>query len=327
MDSTVTENRAWISGLAGRAFVADGEVLFTLSASAEETPELATPARLANFLRFYGDVEETSADEYPYEAVFWDLDRRTSSTRCVEFLLAALDRELDRNVRVIALGAADRLLGSEENFEFASLLFLNTIPPQEADFAGAHDIAVAEGHMMAAAFLQRVNKAVPEIQAFRRAWEAFVLGLPEPSLRAAAEGFADGTRFIARAVQSESSWAVMRDLRSVLAALVGTPLEGYVSEWIFTAARPLKRKFRPPKSYKARLAERKAKLLDQRLTRSDYEITYLKAVLGERSLDSSETNRAIEKTDKLFRHPSDGPIRKLTKAELLKRMKKRGLDL
>lgn len=323
MDSTVTENRAWISGLAGRAFVADGEVLFTLSASAGETPELATPARLANFLRFYGDVEETSADEYPYEAVFWDLDRRTSATRCVEFLLAALDREIDWNARVTALKAADRLLGSEENLEFASLLFLNTIPPQEAHLAGARAIAMAEGYKMAAAFLQRVNQAVPEIQAFRKAWDAFVLGLPEPSLRAAAEDFADGARFIARAVRSESSAALGGDLLSALTVLDGTPLQEHVKKWILDANRlkrkfmPLRIRWRPRSSYKARRAETKTKTPDRHLTRSDYEAIYLK----ERFLYGSGLDRAMEQTGKTIVRGPASAIRKLTIAELLKRMK------
>lgn len=170
--STVAEttNQALISGRAARAIVRDRKG-FHLLESDNPTPKLVDGSHWAHMATLYHDCAELPAGRYPFAKVRRILDQQTTCDRALLLTLVTLDVRGSAAVRMQACRAVDQLISAKHVRESLQARFLSRVPPPDADFEGAAQLARTVDADNVRKFVSEIAAKGNLIAEVRAAWE------------------------------------------------------------------------------------------------------------------------------------------------------------
>jgi CheY-like chemotaxis protein len=177
--------RAYVSGDAGVAIVVARGETYLLRAQ-DSRPKACSPVLLANILAFADDIDVYDiATGSPFSRVTADVEQRTRSSRCVDYIVAVLDAKLPGSLRIRAAKAAELLLRDTPGLiEAVKRVFFNVAPPLDADVDGAEDLTrdCSQIHGLVTQIARYSN----QIAGLHEQWEQESAMLPTLALRSEA---------------------------------------------------------------------------------------------------------------------------------------------
>ncbi|HYK04392.1 MAG TPA: zf-HC2 domain-containing protein [Thermoanaerobaculia bacterium] len=231
MEGTLTISpipTVYLSADAGRAYIVDGDDIFTFRAR-DTGLTVATTAQLNNFFNFYSDIVKTH-EGHPFPHARANLDLSTRRARCLTFVLEAIDVAATESSRRQAVQSANRLLKDPAVAGQVYEVLLNAMPPADADFEGARRFAgdIQDG---VRALCDMIIQNVVVIKRLRESWESMLARLPDATLRVQVVEYALNLRLIGRAVHRGFT-VVINELLNAGPALPSTRVQQVLTEWL-----------------------------------------------------------------------------------------------